>query len=536
MKKKSFGLLLTLVLSVGTAACSSNTGKSATNSPAGSAAPSSSASASASPANPYAKKLTISSFEGIWAAVPETNGPGNLAINEKFNVEFKPQFVSMDQAAQKASVLMASGDMPDFIGGELEGANFVKWAKQGAFLPLNDYIDKYPVFKLIPKSAWNGVTVDGKIYGIPRFFTTKYGNAPIIRKDWLDKLNLKMPTNYNELLEVAKAFTTRDPDGNGKDDTYGFVMAKGLDNEMTMGSGYNSMNWSYKNEKGQYIPNIIADAGKERIQFLRDAYAAGVVPKDWPVQTYKDNRKVFYDGKAGIYYEGTPGNSGLFNQLLKADPNAVVVPIPPFKAPDGSQAQTGLKGWYTLYALSSKLKDSPDKVDRIMRMINYFTTFIEPEKQNDTNPDFDWQWGGVGKAYTMENGIAKGKSGADSMMPKNYMPTAQWAPSDEALKVETKAVGNAIWKAYAEAAVKMWSQPGITYLDPTYSISSDLLETKYWELQAKIIDEQTKMIVGNSSMDQWNNMVQTFLKNGGQEVIDDVNKKIQEVGAKPTFK
>lgn len=36
-----------------------------------------------------------------------------------------------------------------------------------------------------------------------------------IRQDWLDNLNLEIPTTMEELKAVAKAFTEQDPDGNG---------------------------------------------------------------------------------------------------------------------------------------------------------------------------------------------------------------------------------------------------------------------------------------------------------------------------------
>ncbi|MBO1722884.1 sugar ABC transporter substrate-binding protein, partial [Extibacter sp. GGCC_0201] len=49
----------------------------------------------------------------------------------------------------------------------------------------------------------------------------------LIRQDWLDNLGLYMPTTAEELLDVMRAFTFDDPDGNGKDDTYGFTAAGG---------------------------------------------------------------------------------------------------------------------------------------------------------------------------------------------------------------------------------------------------------------------------------------------------------------------
>src|SRR5699024_8047840 len=44
-----------------------------------------------------------------------------------------------------------------------------------------------------------------------------------VRKDWLDNLGMEVPTNLDELYEMAYAFTYDDPDGNGVDDTYGLT-------------------------------------------------------------------------------------------------------------------------------------------------------------------------------------------------------------------------------------------------------------------------------------------------------------------------
>ena len=63
--------------------------------------------------------------------------------------------------------------------------------------------------------------IDGKHYGIPY---SRQAQTLMIRKDWLEKLGLKAPTTWPEMLGVAKAFATADPDGDGKADTYGMVV------------------------------------------------------------------------------------------------------------------------------------------------------------------------------------------------------------------------------------------------------------------------------------------------------------------------
>lgn len=49
-----------------------------------------------------------------------------------------------------------------------------------------------------------------------------------IRSDWLEALRLETPETMRDVLEIARAFATQDPDGNGKNDTYGLGVNKGL--------------------------------------------------------------------------------------------------------------------------------------------------------------------------------------------------------------------------------------------------------------------------------------------------------------------
>ena len=41
------------------------------------------------------------------------------------------------------------------------------------------------------------------------------------RHDWLTKFGQAVPTTWDEMIEFAKYATYSDPDGNGRDDTYG---------------------------------------------------------------------------------------------------------------------------------------------------------------------------------------------------------------------------------------------------------------------------------------------------------------------------
>lgn len=127
---------------------------------------------------------------------------------------------------------MASGDIPDLIynwgtAGNGADANMETWAANGLIAALDDKIGNYPnLMSNITKEMWDAVKSvnDGKIYIVPR--TNIVNNwGYMINQEWLDKLNLKAPTTLDEFTEVCRAFTTKDPDGNGKPDTYGVTFS-----------------------------------------------------------------------------------------------------------------------------------------------------------------------------------------------------------------------------------------------------------------------------------------------------------------------
>lgn len=66
----------------------------------------------------------------------------------------------------------------------------------------------------------SGKSVDGKQFGLPY---SAQASALLIRKDWREKLKLEAPKSWDDFAAMAEAFTTEDPDGDGKNNTYGLA-------------------------------------------------------------------------------------------------------------------------------------------------------------------------------------------------------------------------------------------------------------------------------------------------------------------------
>ncbi|MBW7455062.1 extracellular solute-binding protein [Paenibacillus sepulcri] len=148
-------------------------------------------------------------------------------IAEKFNVDIKWTLAPADAVLEKQNVLLASGNYPPiFFGGQFNQNDQIKYGQSGILLPLNKLIEQYGpnIQAAFEKSPYllKGVTApDGNIYALPGLeecYHCDYSQKMYINKEWLQKLNLQMPTTTDELYKVLKAFQEQDPNGNGLKD------------------------------------------------------------------------------------------------------------------------------------------------------------------------------------------------------------------------------------------------------------------------------------------------------------------------------
>jgi multiple sugar transport system substrate-binding protein len=183
--------------------------------------------------------------------------------------------------------------------------------------------------KLTP-AAWNAaINADGKVYAIP-FSAQSF--ALFIRKDWREKLGLAQPKSWDDLRTLGKAFTQNDPDGNGKADTYGFVVPGSTKRGYTAWY-FSSFLWSAGGDfltesGGKYKPAIDSPASVTAVKWFQDSFCVdkSVVPGAVNLETVPAH-PMFETGVGGIYFTG-PYNMARFDKNLGKD-KYEVVPAPP---------------------------------------------------------------------------------------------------------------------------------------------------------------------------------------------------------------
>lgn len=327
-------LAIVMVIVIGLLAACSNSGE--TNGSGGSKGTDLSAkggdqTAPASPAKQAdKKKITVMVYDR--SNIPQGEGTYEKNrwtewINENGPEDVEVAFVPVPRGAvrDKLNTLFASDSAPDLIL-DYDPAIRNDLVIQNLVLPLDELIDQHSVYykELIaqyPALVKLSTKEDGKNYMVGRLDGLDINHYVFVRQDWLTKLGLSAPTTPEELLEVAVAFAERDPDDNGKKDTYGIALSGTSENIITY--MYQTIypvldsNLAYVNPWEQ---QKAANALKKKL------YEAGAVDRDFLTDTTgKKAEQDFLSGKLGIW--GGNFDAGKLASLKEAVPTAVLAPI-----------------------------------------------------------------------------------------------------------------------------------------------------------------------------------------------------------------
>ena len=214
------------------------------------------------------------------------------------------RFVGDD--TQKYVASQIAGESPDIV--IASDAQITFFDDHGLIEPLDKYLEQWSDYR---EGKLNEEILDvcrgrdGEVLGLP-----VYQNAPAvfaIRRDWLEKLGLDAPSTFEEARQVWQAFTHRDPDGNGQDDTYGY--------ELTMqtrgGRHLHSLApfmlaarvpWYKLDENRRYVPTFNTPEAASILDFIKGCHKEWLFGKDVMYRT--DNAPATYlfftQGRAGM--------------------------------------------------------------------------------------------------------------------------------------------------------------------------------------------------------------------------------------------
>ncbi|WP_424767351.1 hypothetical protein [Paenibacillus sp. sgz302251] len=309
-------------------------------------------------------------------------------LKEKFNIEVKNEFSASNAGTdyrQKVDLAIASGKIPDYLTG-LTYSQYKKIVKSGYAMDISDVWDKYasPATKEVynsNKDLFDSlVKEDGKMFGIPSSNPLPdFLSVLWIRQDWLDRLELKAPTNVEELEAIAKAFIEKDPDGNGAADTVGLVGPNKdgkLYQDMTntnFGLHFDPIFASYnafpgiwvKDSEGKAVYGSTLPETKEALQKLADMYKEGLIS---PGMLTTKTEELIANNKAGLFVGPWWNPFADIGNSWKNDNNAN---WQPYLLPSGSDGIYLAKGGNAAQTYTVISKDSKNP-EAVIKMLNIF--------------------------------------------------------------------------------------------------------------------------------------------------------------------
>ncbi|MBQ7183330.1 MAG: extracellular solute-binding protein [Clostridia bacterium] len=389
--------------------------------------------------------------------------------------------------------------------------------------------------------AWKKASMkDGKMIVLPSFKPD--GSMPyktlIYRGDWLDKLQIaedQLPKNVDDFVALMGRFAKEDPDGNGKDDTYGcsITAMKALFGSYGLGIGFSGSSSYWVNKDGTIVNADVTPEAKEVIGILAKMYADGLIDPEFVAgkESVEGSYWAISHGMVNGLY-GVSANASIDHYRLKevmgddggrcaqeywavngADSKFVYGPWP--AGPSGDY------GWEvgTPVAVSESAVYNADMSDEklavIFKILNAFATDDEL---------YMTAFAGIeGTHYEkVEGGTIKRLLGNEELNAVGVWGCRSLYGADRAFS--TLAYDMAFYKDPSIANRLNWFkkdqynsyiQDAVTETLP----SNDL----FAELNTIRDEAWVAMIRGEKSLDEWDAYVESWLSAGGQTLTDEAN-------------
>lgn len=325
-------------------------------------------------------------------------------LDAALNIDLQLSTAEGGEYYNQLAASMAGGNPPDlFIA---DRARLRQFIDQGLILDITDYmedgsLEEYADF--VEPETRSGGQFNGKFYGIARKTGAFYASY-WIRKDWLDNLGLGMPETVEELMEVARAFTEDDPDGNGENDTYGLTGNSAGSAFAPLwaafgsgGPGQLGSPGTFYVKDGEVLSGYVDPATKEALEYIQQLVGSGYVDPDFVTSEQAQAHERALQGTAGILYNSWSEMTKpeFVEQYKVAQPDAEWVQLAPPRGPAGQGVPRDAGPAGGMWAIPQAVGEDEVKLQKIFDLINY----VSSEEGNRVV-----MYGVEGEHYTVEDG------------------------------------------------------------------------------------------------------------------------------------
>lgn len=290
---------------------------------------------------------------------------------KQFNIKLKLEGGGADWM-ETLCLRANSDDMPDLFFFVPNDTNYMSaytnLVKKGMILPMSQLSSQAETPNLdavLNVEDFKDLRIDGDMYFAPQV-STSFNNTIYVRRDWMNKLGIKDPATLEEFEAMLKAFKERDPDGNGKNDTYGMAASKTFDwlSYFKIAFGV-TPGWSKVD--GAWQLDAFTQPYRSYLECLNGWYKKGYMKNEFFLYDDSDALNDFYNGLCGVVmYNGGRATGGVTYKMktLNKDAEVDVLPMPDGTA-QGGYATNG--DWWGGWSISYSAKEPM----RLARFLDY---------------------------------------------------------------------------------------------------------------------------------------------------------------------
>ncbi|NQX44420.1 extracellular solute-binding protein [Paenibacillus tritici] len=442
------------------------------------------------------------------AEAPAKGNPMEQAIEKYTNTKLSFQWIPNSGYDEKINVMIASGELPKILKVSYV-PNIISAMQADVFWELGPYLQDYKNLAAQPETYYDNIKVDGKLYGLPVF--RNVGRAALqYRKDWFDESGLQVPKTLDDWYNVLKAVAEGDPDKNGKNDTYGFMLDKNYNQNVfstltrlsVMQGGPNK--WGV-DDQGNFTPEFMTPEFTDTLNLFRKLYAEKLINQDFAVTDSQTVDKAYEAGRVALRISGGNAQS-MQSNLEKVVPTAVMDVV-------GLEGSAGIRvpaesGNAGILAIPKSSVQSEAELKRIM---TFFDQLLDKEMVNLINKGIE------GTHYTVEGDYTLPlDKDADAKEVKPYRDTllqrGESYNMDKLMKQTELFEKNN--KVVTENEKYVVTNPALTLISNTFTERGS-------ELEQMITDAETKYIMGKLDEAGWNAEIEKWKQAGGSGLMEE---------------
>lgn len=453
-------------------------------------------------------------------------------IQEKFNIDIEFIHPASGQAKEQFNLMLASRELPDIIYYGWTGVTGgpAQLVEDGLLLDLTDLLEEkcpnyWKVLQDYPEIAKQVSLNDGTYYCFGKLFPDPRSmsyEGPVIRQDWLDKLNLECPTTIAEWEVVLEAFKTQDPNGNGEADEIPIVSI-GLDHiRRIFAPAYQVRSGLHVSlETGKITFGQIEPGYREYLEKMAEWYAKGYIDAEFIATDGTARQNKMVQNLGGVCFGSCSGViSTILNIMQPTQPEYDLAGAYPVKSENGIAyaSADSLKRAFIGQGLA--VSANTKHLDKVLELLDFCFSEEGYELLN---------WGILGESYEIdENG---NRDYTDLIYNNPDGLTVAQAAVRYCYPHSNMAVLNDYnARKLIEYGMPQQLEASSRWADCDYSMLTPLLlpTAEDSSRQAELLNEintycqemETQLIMGRVSFDEYDKFVENLYKMGIEEVIE----------------